>query len=83
MRMGAQPFQPRIHADLCTGCGACVPLCPTGALGWRDAKAALLYPQLCTYCAACEEICAPNAIELPYLVVKSAALRRGNDEQHD
>lgn len=79
--MGDQPLQPRIDASLCNGCGACIPLCPASALGWKDGKAALLHPDLCTYCAACEEVCEPGAIELPYQIVKaSSTLRRGNDE---
>ncbi len=64
---------PRIAHSLCTGCGDCISECPTGALGWRGEKAALVYPELCTYCAACEDICPVDAIELPYLIIKREA----------
>jgi ferredoxin len=62
---------PRINQTLCTGCGDCIRECPTGALGWQDAKAALVAPDRCTYCATCEDLCPVNAIELPYLIVKA------------
>lgn len=61
---------PRIDADLCNGCGVCIPRCATGALGSVAGKAALLRPAACTYCAACEVVCPVNAIELPYLICK-------------
>jgi ferredoxin len=63
-------WMPLIDRIACTGCGDCIAVCPTGALGWQGGKAALTHPQLCTYCAACENICQVGAIELPYLIVK-------------
>ena len=64
-------WMPIIDRDRCNGCGACISDCPTGALGWQDGKAALLYPALCIYRATCEEICPQGAITLPYLVCKA------------
>jgi ferredoxin len=61
---------PRIDRARCVGSGHCITGCPTGALGWQDGKAALLYPDLCSYCGICEEVCPVGAIELPYLIVK-------------
>lgn len=60
---------PRLDPDRCTGCGDCILRCPTGALGRRAGKAALLSPAACLYCAACEDVCPVGAIELPYLIV--------------
>lgn len=66
----SSPWMPHINPNLCTGCGDCITSCPTGALGWKDKKAALHHPELCTYCAVCEDICPVGAIELPFLIVK-------------
>ncbi|GAB4325687.1 MAG: hypothetical protein Kow00117_13300 [Phototrophicales bacterium] len=65
-----QNWYPRIDLSLCIGCGDCITTCPSGALGWQDDKAVLVYPHRCAYCAACELICPVYAIELPYLIVK-------------
>lgn len=62
-------WMPQINQMTCTGCGDCIIVCPTGALGGHLGKAALLHPHQCTYCAACEDICPVGAIELPYLIV--------------
>lgn len=59
---------PQIDPKKCTGCGECIKICPTDALGLIAEKASLTAPQNCNYCAVCEEICPTGAIELPYLI---------------
>ena len=73
-------WMPHINRDLCTGCGECIAVCPTDALGWQEGKAALVHPQLCTYCTACEDVCPVGAIELPFLIVKREHLEGNLDE---
>lgn len=45
----------------CTGCGACVNICPTGAIGLRPDESGFLYPhmnpQACIDCSACNKVC--------------------------
>jgi len=60
---------PKIDADLCVGCHACVDVCPTNALAQVNNKATLAFPDECTYCTACQDICPENAIALPFLIV--------------
>lgn len=60
---------PVIDPQLCTGCGICVALCPTGALAQEEQRAVLAAPDRCTYCRACEESCPEDAIALPFLIV--------------
>ncbi len=62
------PF-PQIDAKLCTGCKACVEICPTHALNQVAGKAVLHRPDLCTYCTACQDVCPENAIALPFMIV--------------
>lgn len=47
----------------CTGCGACVEVCPTGALYLVDGKAAV-DDALCRECEACLAACPQEAIRL-------------------
>jgi len=60
---------PQIDPNLCTGCRACVDICPTHALAQFAQKAVLQFPDACTYCTACQDICPEGAIELPFLIV--------------
>ena len=67
--MDNENWLPKIDMATCTGCGDCVTVCPTGALGLRGGKAALVNPDACTYTAECEVICPVAAIALPYQVI--------------
>ncbi len=50
-----------VRAEHCDGCGACVEVCPTGALYLVDGKAAV-ESSLCRGCEACVAACPRKAI---------------------
>ncbi len=54
----------KVSAELCVGCGACVPTCPFGALSMGDAIVDC-NGDLCTGCGACIPVCPVNALSLP------------------
>lgn len=61
-----------ISAERCTGCAACLEVCPTGALFLVNGKADVDL-ELCTECGACLSVCPVEAIALvaqPIAVVK-------------
>jgi len=74
-------LRPRIDPERCDGCGWCVQVCPTGALGLVAGKAALTQPDRCEYDGACEEVCPNDALALPYQVVWSSLEFEGPDVQ--
>ncbi len=49
--------------EKCTGCGACVEVCPTGA-AYRKGDEILLDRKICTNCGKCVEVCVPGAREM-------------------
>ena len=51
-----------INADTCTGCEACIPTCPFGALSIKEGIAVV--DEKCTFCGACVEVCPVSAITL-------------------
>jgi NAD-dependent dihydropyrimidine dehydrogenase PreA subunit len=53
-----------VWADVtrCTGCGACVEVCPAGAITLVDGKARV-DEELCTGCGACVDACPEGAIQ--------------------
>ncbi len=54
-------------AEKCTGCGACVECCPSGALSLietPDKRVIEVWYGKCTFCARCEEVCPQEAIKL-------------------
>nr|MBC7245724.1 electron transfer flavoprotein subunit alpha [Chloroflexota bacterium] len=52
-----------INKEECTGCGACVSICPFGALSLVDNIAVV--DDKCTACGACLDVCPVNALSLP------------------
>lgn len=68
-------WQPQLDRARCNGCGDCITVCPTGALGMVQGRAAVVHPEACTYCAACEDICPTEAIALPYQICYSPDCR--------
>ncbi|MBI4766652.1 MAG: 4Fe-4S binding protein [Deltaproteobacteria bacterium] len=58
-------LQVKIDAETCTGCEACVSVCPFNALEVREGQAAV--NDQCTLCGACAEECPVGAIFVPAL----------------
>ena len=52
----------KIIADNCVGCGACVDVCPQGAIT-VDADVAVIDAAACVDCGACVDECPSAAIE--------------------
>jgi len=52
-----------INKDECIGCGACVDVCPFGALSIVDDVAEV--NEQCTACGACLDVCPVDALSLP------------------
>jgi len=53
-----------INRDECTGCGACVEVCPFGSLILDDEDIAVV-DETCTACGACLPECPVEALILP------------------
>ncbi|MCP1714732.1 NAD-dependent dihydropyrimidine dehydrogenase PreA subunit [Methanocalculus alkaliphilus] len=51
-----------IRRDICGYCGACVSVCPEGALELVDAY--LTVEDTCSTCGICEKICPLGALEV-------------------
>ena len=54
----------KVNADICTGCGICVDLCPLEAISLNDDKA-VIDEDTCTECSLCVDECPNDAISLP------------------
>ncbi|UCH32035.1 MAG: 4Fe-4S binding protein [Candidatus Bathyarchaeota archaeon] len=56
------PEKAFVIADLCTGCGDCVPMCPVDAIMLENGKATI-NPFICIGCGACIPVCPVEAID--------------------
>ncbi len=52
----------KIDEKLCTGCGACVQICPVGAIEMNNGTAVV--SDDCIDCGACLSACPVDAIEI-------------------
>lgn len=52
-----------IREELCTYCGACFGVCPTGALTGDGAGRLAFRPELCTGCGLCTALCPTKALK--------------------
>lgn len=53
----------KVDPEKCTGCEACVSVCPAGAISMVDGKAKV-DPSLCTDCGVCVDECPVEAISM-------------------
>ena len=64
---------PRIDAALCTACGICLVLCPSGAIGFAWSRDGAMLPWIderrCVRCDECERACPERAVDVPFEVV--------------
>jgi NAD-dependent dihydropyrimidine dehydrogenase PreA subunit len=53
---------PSVSAEFCSGCNACVMVCPVSVLESKNKKAGVARADLCIECRACEASCPTGAI---------------------
>lgn len=51
-----------LDRDSCTDCGACISLCPTGALYFTRERRVEIDEKRCVYCRLCVEACPVRAL---------------------
>jgi formate hydrogenlyase subunit 6/NADH:ubiquinone oxidoreductase subunit I len=50
----------KVDKEKCAGCGACVNVCPAGAISMKDDKAVI--SNKCVDCGRCAQVCPADAI---------------------
>lgn len=66
-----------IRIEACTGCGACIEVCPHAVLELRESKATIRDRTQCMECGACALNCPMDAISVSVGVGCAAAIIRG------
>jgi ferredoxin len=67
----------RVNSEQCTGCGACVEICPNGAIQLSDGRA-VPDQAVCSQCQICVDVCpagAITAVELPLAITRPVAVQ--------
>ncbi len=67
----------RYSADVCTGCGRCVEVCPRGVFVMENRKARVTDSNLCMECGACSLNCEFGALQVDAGVGCAAAVING------
>ncbi len=71
---------PRIDLSVCTACGHCVVVCPSGAVDVTVQDDGGWVPSVddgrCTRCFDCEAACPEQAIEVPFEIVEHERILR-------
>jgi len=63
-----------IDPDMCTGCGACIRVCPQQAIAGEKKAPHTLTRQRCIKCGACYDVCRFEAVVIRTSVVQPAAV---------
>ena len=53
-----------VSNERCTGCGACLAICPVKAIEGEKKKVHVILQSVCTQCGACQQICPVDAIDV-------------------
>jgi formate hydrogenlyase subunit 6/NADH:ubiquinone oxidoreductase subunit I len=56
-------------SERCTGCGACLRLCPVAAIDGEKKALHVINERLCIECGVCGRICPAQAVEDPFGIV--------------
>jgi NAD-dependent dihydropyrimidine dehydrogenase PreA subunit len=67
----------RLDSSACTGCGACVDVCPHAVFEMRGGKALIRDRGLCMECGACARNCPASALAVTVGVGCAAAIIAG------
>lgn len=63
--------------DLCTQCGACITICPTGALAIPDRETMIVEFDIekCVACSLCVDACPPRAMQITLNGIEELAMK--------